>query len=545
MESLKLSFFISVLLLFTVRSFSQIVNAEILDHSDHRTILTSFGENNGDLVYVVENNRRGYSLTQVKVSQNGGQPVDVLSEELRFRSNSKWFYDSNDNVRIFLYGLTNSGFDDFSADFIEIKEENNIYTSRQIDNTFMNSLEVIVDVALDSLDNVYTLTSYPRLQIFENETLQSEVNLNIGSQSILHSSEIGEVYLIDSSLDSIFKVNDLNIEFVNTLTLDIKEVKNIGGSIWVLTNDDNLYQYASNFSGLPIEIPVSFNINSLDQVSESDAGIYFLESLTDGFRIHVYDSGVFTMIHERMEDYASSTKLHAVNDSVFVTAGQFEVQDIANHAFLRGYNLNQAFNPERRNVYIDDFELTYNKDTMISGAPDDLWLYDVNYAIRNMGDANTSYTSIYTSHLVPQFTSGHFLFDHQVFDLITPNDTRSIDTSRLIPFYHPSVATVSVTGCDYKFNESFEPMQIDITTSTLDFDPTKNSKIYPNPFTSYLNIETESVQDFYLYNSGGVLVFKGQIDRFQREDFSELDPGNYFLRLSDTEEMFKIIKLDK
>ena len=147
METLKLSFFISVLFLFSAKSHSQIANTEILDHSDHRTILTSFVEHKGDLVYVVENDRWGYSLTQVKVSQNGGQPMDVLSEELRFRNDSKWFFDSNGNLRIFLFALVNGGLDSFSSDFIEIKEENDTYTSRKINNTFINSLEVLVDIA--------------------------------------------------------------------------------------------------------------------------------------------------------------------------------------------------------------------------------------------------------------------------------------------------------------------------------------------------------------------------------------------------------------
>lgn len=524
--------------------YSQINNLEILDHSEHRTILTSFIYNDGDVIYVVENDERGFASTQVKVSKNKEVPQNLLIEELHYRSNSKWFYDSNGNIRVYLFGFSNAGSDDYSADFIEVKEKNNIYTSKRINNPFMISLEAVTSIAIDSFDNIYTITNYPRIQQFENDTLKNQFFPNISSESQLHTNNIGEVYLLDSGIDTIFKVNALEMEFVNTLDLDVKEAKNINNGIWILDEDNKLYKYETDFQGLPQEIPLTFSISSLDQISEYNSKIYFLKTEINGFKIFEYDSNSFIELSEYQEDFGRSDKLYSINDSLFLTSGQFEIDLIANHAFIRGYNINQKLNPSRAEVSLKDFELFYLKDTIISGAPEDLWSYGVHYTLENSGSSDIMLSSIYTSHLVPQFTSGHFLYEHQLIKTIIPNESIDIDTTKIIAYYHPSFAIASLTGSNYMFNESYTSIEIGITTSSSDLELSSQCRVFPNPFSSFLNIDSKSNQQISLYNSNGILIYTGDSNQIDNENFSYLNEGNYYLRFKESGQLIKLMKMN-
>ena len=101
MKSLKSILTIKIYLLYIINLNAQITNTEILDHSEHRTILTSFLENKGDIIYVIENDRIGYTTTQVKLAQNNELPINILQEDLPFSTDSKWFYDSKNNLKIY------------------------------------------------------------------------------------------------------------------------------------------------------------------------------------------------------------------------------------------------------------------------------------------------------------------------------------------------------------------------------------------------------------------------------------------------------------
>jgi len=422
MKSLKSILTIKIYLLYIINLNAQITNTEILDHSEHRTILTSFLENKGDIIYVIENDRRGYTTTQVKLAQNNELPINILQEDLPFSTDSKWFYDSKNNLKIYLFALTDYVADNLFTDIIEITEENNVYTSKKINNTILTSLEVVTSIALDSVDQVYTLTNFPRLQLFKNGILEHEVFPNISFNTSLHNNQFGEVFLLDSEIDSIFKVNNLEFEFVRTLNLNVKELKNINDEIWILSNENKLYTVESNFQNLPQEIDIPFPLTSLDQVGVRNSNIYILENINNGFRINLFSSGAFTNIKEYEEDFASSNKIHAISDSVFLTSGQFEIDNIANHAFIRRYNLNQEFITKRENVVMKNFELYYLSDTIINGAPQGLWHYGINFTIENLGNTKSTINSIFTSDLTPNFTSGYHPYEHQLKNILYINN---------------------------------------------------------------------------------------------------------------------------
>ncbi|MDA8692907.1 T9SS type A sorting domain-containing protein [Saprospiraceae bacterium] len=521
--------------------FSQINNVEILDHSDERTILTSLVYDNEDIIYVTQNDRRGASTTHVKLTNGNDKPVDLLNEELNFEHDSKVLHDSDGNLRIYLYNLTNPGFDDFSPNFIEIKEEVNGYVSTEIDNPIVP--DRVVDVAIDSMDRIYTLT-FERLQIFESNILQVEIFLR-GDR--LHNNKNGEVYLIDSSSDSIFQVNDLQVNFVNTTDIEIKEVKNIQDEIWAIDRDNNVYRTDMNFQDTFNEIILPFEITSLDQVSEVDDKVYILSTLDEGFELYQYQSGSTTLLISIEEDFASSDQLHMISDSTFLSAGQFEVEDISNQAFIRGHHITEESNPERVSIELENFDLFYIQDTIIGGgAPDEVFLYGFDYTLSNQGAETVNLTSVFTSDLVVDVSFIQSLFENQLNLEILPNEMITIDTTRLIAFDQPTPGTVtaSVTGGDFKFNELFEPITVGITTSTKEIFSNSNILVYPNPFSNKVIVEMDSDQFIIVHNSSGQVVFQGPSDNLKNQNFSSIEDGLYFIYMPEEKQSIQVLKIN-
>ena len=520
---------------------SQVQNLELLDHTEHRTILTSLFYDSGDLIYTVINDQRGRGLTQVKVKSGQGFPQDLLTEDLRFSSDSKLFYDSNGGTRMYLFGLSDPGFDASSTDFVEVKKINGSYSASIIKNQFFISPEVVRSIALDSLDRVYTLTGYPRLQVFVGDSLVNEVFPSQRS-GYLHSNKKGEVFLLDSGLDTIYRVADnLQLDFVKKLKVDFREIKNIGDQIWVLENSQNIYAYTTDFSAEPTKLNLPFPISSLDQVSAHNGEVFLLNPKTTGFELFQYQSGNTTRITNIDEDFASSSRLHIVSDSLFLTTGQYEINDISNQAFIRGYNLNQEFRPIRTMVDLNRFDLFYLKDTVISGAPDNLWLYGVNYELENNSAFDSNLSSVYTSDLVPQLSISETLFDHQLNSIIPPTEIIEVDTSRLIAHYHPTTAMAAVPGSNYRFNEAFGIIPIGITTSISEA-LSSEFNVFPNPFTHNIDVQLESNTLLKLFNLNGELLFEGRPEKLRQKDFSHLLEGIYFLQIGNAHQSIKLVK---
>ena len=536
-----LALYVYCLLLVTSQGLvAQVASVEIMDHSDHRTILTSFLENKGDIIYVIENDRWGYPSTQVKVSDGSSIPTDVLSEELSFRSDSKWFYDSQGNLRIYLFGLSDGASDNFSADFVEVKDGPTGYTSKTITNTPAHSLDQVSCVAMDGLDNIYTLTSSSRLQLWQNDALVDEIMPIVNYSAYLQNNDAGDVFLIDTVAGTVHKVNDLQMEFVASLELNIEELKSIDGVLWARSAADSLYLFSADFEGSPELVPIPFLVTSLDQVSHYGDGVFILEPVADGFALHTYAGDSLSFESTVQEEFAYADKIHAINDSLFLAAGQFEVEGIASHAFVRGYQTNEEFNPKRRNVQLAEVEMFYIKDTIIAGAPWDLWWYGVSYQIENIGSSDAGLISVFTSRLIPDFG---VLYEHHLERLIGQGDVVEVDSTKLIQIYHPSEVTASITGVDYKFNESYTPVVVGIMTSSADIATDPSVAVYPNPFTSYINVEAREEAKVRLFDSEFRLIYSGSVKSLQLTDLSTIPSGNYYLQEQEGGGLIKLVKL--
>ena len=526
----------------TVNIQAQFTNLELLEHSEDITILTSLIHNKGDLIYVVTDNVTGRTSTQVKILDESNTPR-IISDYRRMRSDSKYLYDSNGNLRIYLTDGGDPGFDASIADIIEIKETANGYVSNFIQNQY-NSLETLIDISLDQEDKLYSITTGYRLTIIEEDILTNEIRLFFGFDSKLHSNIFGEVFLIDSNTDSIFKVNNLEIEPITQLPFEITDIKNVGDDIWALDDSNNLWAFDPNFSIAPRAVTNRKIITSLDQVSLIDSLTYILEKDDEFFILYQYDDGNLLELQTIQETIANSSNLAMISDTTFVTSGQYIVDNVANHAFIRGYNINQPFTPDRTNVALEDFDLFYLKDTIISGAPEDLWWYGINYNVFNSDEQSVAVHSIITTDLVPDFPYSNNNFEVNQMTILPSNISTSIASRRLISKFPPRTAYAYITGADYKFNEAVGPVLIDITTSTFDPESTPILNIFPNPFTSHINLNDLNDEAVSLYNMEGQLILSGKANEIQNVDLSYLNEGLYLLYHGNNKQAIKLMKSD-
>jgi hypothetical protein len=67
-------------------------------------------------------------------------------------------------------------------------------------------------------------------------------------------------------------------------------------------------------------------------------------------------------------------------------------------------------------------------------------------------------------------------------------------------------------------------------TGIKNIEALKYLNVYPNPFTSSINIESKFENEYYeLLNSTGQIIWTGQ--QINKQDFSSLTDGLYFLRI--------------
>ncbi len=527
----------------TVNLQAQFTNLEVLEHSEDITILTSLIHNKGDIIYVVTDNVTGRTSTQVKVLDQNNIPQTIDTDAAAYMSDSEYMYDSNGNLRIYLTQVADPGFDTHIWNIIEIGETPNGYVSNTIRHDLFFSLEVITSVGLDSTDRIYALTSYPRLLVFEEDSLQNEILLPASINSLIHTNTDGDVYFLESETDSIYNVTrNLELQPIAQVPFDINEIKNVGDDIWVLDDNNMVWALDSEFSTAPRLIFDRNFIQSLDQVSEMDSLVYILETDTDGFTLHQYDGTNVSEINVVNETLATSSKLAMIDDTTFLTSGQYLVEDITNQAFLRGYNTNQIFEPERVSVELEDFDLFYIKDTIISGGPGDLWWYGINYSVFNSGDKEVGQASVFTTDLVPAFPYININFEENATLNVLPEESIIVESNRLISQNHPGAAQAYLTGADYKFNTSVGPVLIDVTTSTSDHESTSALTVFPNPFTSHINLNDLNDEAVSLYNMEGQLILSGKANEIQNVDLSYLNEGIYLLYFDNNKQAVKLMK---
>jgi len=527
---------------------SQFEDFELLDHSDYQAIISEITHHNNEIIYIVENEDRGRSTTDVMlVRDKFSSPESLLQSQLGYRSKSKSVYNSDGKLRLYLFDLVNVEIDDFSPDYVVVREDSSgNYISTTIHNPGPVFAGGIQSVAIDSAETVYAWTNYSNLQRYRNDVFMDDISLE-GSEGILHNNSDGTVYFLDSARDSIFIINDIALKSVSPLNINVKEVKVIDTQNWVLSRDNEIYIYNNDFTSLVTMLDVPIEIISLDQVSEIESQVYILESTIQGHKLYRYENETLDEIADVSEDFASSDHLVMVDDSIYITGGQYVIDEISNQGFIRNYEVGMEFDPIRYDINLDYFDLTYLRDTLISGAPfDDIFLYNVSYAYTNVSNLDISNTSIYTSDLLSSPYGFFTIYRETHSSTLQVDEVSLVDTTILIIVDHPSESTVAIPGSDYKFNNANTPLPISITTLTKEIYGDDFISVFPNPFTNHINYETElNLSKVEAYNSSGQLVKTFALDGSGKLIIDRLESGFYTLIFSDDKSIYtrKLIKM--
>ncbi|MFN5069261.1 MAG: T9SS type A sorting domain-containing protein, partial [Bacteroidota bacterium] len=89
----------------------------------------------------------------------------------------------------------------------------------------------------------------------------------------------------------------------------------------------------------------------------------------------------------------------------------------------------------------------------------------------------------------------------------------------------------------------FNMLNLCSVTGIQNIEALKHLNVYPNPFTSSINIEGKFENEYYeLLNSTGQIVWSGK--QINNQDFSSLTNGLYILRMynGNTTQTTKLIK---
>jgi len=508
---------------------AQLSQNELLDHSQRQTLLSTFDISNDQIIYVVENHDPGTFSTQVKLIGDDHEVIDLLDEEIKFRSESKIIFDSQGNLRVYIFDLDNIVFDNFSSDIVEvIVAADGSHSSRILESPQGISFEQITSVALDASDKVYAFNNLPKLEMFENGVFQDELLLDSGATGKLHSNNVGEVFFLNNTDDNIYRLDELILTPVNSLVGMVEEIKVVANENWVLHDEGAVSIYNEDFSELVMELNVSVDINTLDQISEFNSHVRVLETTSDGFKLYEFVQGELELQLEQTEDFTSSSKILFMDEDTYLTAGQYQLEDISDHAFFRKFEMGAPFNPTRTDVALNNFNIEYLFDTLITDAPWDNFFYSINYSFQNNSNVVTDKVGLYAREVYDN-SPLDFLYKNQYDNPIEPNEVIELNDTKIVGIQHPEFVRVALPGNNFKFNSNNTVSEARILTSTIDLESHNDFTLGPNPFYSDISFTTDSdIEKIEIYNTQGQLVYVNKEKYVSNINLESLAQGNYF-----------------
>lgn len=510
---------------------AQFVDTEILDHTNINYQLGSMTSYDGTLIYSVVNDRAGYVTTDVKYADRGQLPISFLDAPLHFKSRSSWEYDAQGRLRFFVYDFNNLSFDSFSSSVLEIVCDGAGCHERWLDFDNPGSLETVQSVGLDSSGLVYALSNFSVLRVYDEGELLNTIDLGMTIEGKLMIASSGKFYVASEQDRNLFSLESDELVLLKNIAHDIAGVKRVGNSFWIYDGKGNIYIHPDNFSSAGVLLDCPFEVHSLDQFSVLGDQIFAIAATHAGHDLYRYGPDGFEQIESREEDFASSSTLHMLSDSTYLSAGQYQIGVISDQAFMRGYEMSQDYHPERCQVMLDSLSIHYVRDSMVTGAPTALAWYCVDGYLSNLQAMDVEPAHVYTSDLLSKVDFLYRPWSHSV-ESVPSFGGLAFQDDILLPFDHPKSVTATIPGCAYRFNTSAISIIADLITSTSDINIGEEVKVYPNPFVDHLVVESSSSNPaIVLYDSFGQQIIKGKAEALQGRTLSKLPSGMYLLQV--------------
>jgi len=316
---------------------------------------------------------------------------------------------------------------------------------------------------------------------------------------------------------------------------DIRDIQFKGTYNYILSKD-SLYRYDDQFLELQMKWELPLVDLEFDKILVSDDQVTFLVDDKEEFSIIKVENGteVERLFSKDSTESLSLLSFHS-GTSLLLSGSYFKNFEF-HHLFFREFSLDEDNFYDRVDLSLDEYIIEYDSSSywvdQWAPVPDTTFfdIYDFKTTITNHQDRTITSVGAYS----------------KPYSWVSPSLYLSVDLNENIVPYgsHFSNSNVSdryaqtldenlvlhITGANYKFNKS------DLKSGTPDFISQVSSiadlniRAYPNPFSDYLNIESDrDVVVWQLYDMNGRLLYECD-DLNTMPWMGELAAGPYVLQ---------------
>ncbi len=456
-------------------------------------------------------------------------------------ANSEIFQLNDTTYQVILDGL-NEG-DIGAPGFVAVTLAGSEITVDDYTNGRANITESVLDV-INAGTNQWWCLGYKKIFLVRDSSILKEVELDETYDKLFYDDEdrilIFQPYNSQSGLK--YFDGETAVPWW-TPPNKINDIRLFRGSTFVLY-DGVLYQYSDNFLTANNIWQVPDDINDFNQIHITEDFVTFSSVENDTSRIIQcdYDNSCLTIATEVSPD-EKITAVYNLGESELLLSG-VSSYTFASQLFFRYKNLNLPSDYQKSQVSIVNAELT---PLQLDSFPESImgidttWYYEQKFeyttTIRNDGSESISLADAYSEYyFIPPFGYNWFYL-HSVFERpIAPQQiVERRDTFTFFPTENFDLK-LGIPGAGLRFNESADRV-IDLLNRSEVEDLSFNDdlKVYPNPSSEYITIETESfISALSIYSSDGKLISYKQGEFLDKKlAVHTYKPGLYYVLIKE------------
>nr|MBS0038358.1 T9SS type A sorting domain-containing protein [Saprospiraceae bacterium] len=521
--------FILTLLLMLVCNVArtQLPTLEFLDHSDVETILTGAVKYGDEIVYTALNTRPGW--TYVRVVNSDGQVFDILDEPLPFNSEAYYHHEVNGSLRILLYKLVSGDWGNHSTDLYEI-----IYNGESSSVQKLSGIEPdispakVTSVVVDSENHRYALANNWLYRVGENV---AEEIVPLSSDGMLLTNKSGEMFYIDHWEETLYAIQGSDLIEKITIPNDFSGHKVIGDHNFIVY-PNRIEVYDSGFNTLIREFIPPVMLSDANQILEEGPGFLILSSEEGTIDlIKVDEDYQVESLFSADEDLGVSNNLLYFSGDYLITAGRFVFSNISDHLFFRKFPLEDDFDPERISISLADFLFSYERDTIVAGAPP-LSVYMAKYSMTSEDGFDRDLTSVYSSRYLSSL-SNSASYRQQHYQIFQSGSEIDFQRQLMTPYSFSDPLYAGIPGADYKFNISnMAATVIEVISNVSETWEDQTIEVFPNPVKTNLYLGSGKIpEEISFYDLLGRRIYHDPAPASASVDVSKLPTGTYIIRI--------------
>ena len=344
--------------------------------------------------------------------------------------------------------------------------------------------------------------------------------------------------------NKLYEVTDtaavLMIEFED----NIVGIENNGDFMDVLF-EGRLERWVFDFSSMTQAWDLPTEIENFFQLTVDSFLVRVLIEEGNQFRIQEIDAdGNTELKYEGNYDSQGIKGFHELDGPKYLLIGNDSLTELSyNTIFFRNIDTTQEIAYQSRDVSIDSFAIhqighDFQFEYIDFQTGDSVFIRYVNTAF-NLTFTNRSDTIIYHTDCKGAPVAGYWYFfnsyDYSFNNiLLMPGESYTISDTIRTRENGIGARPYGIPGANFRFNNHPDKLVYpDFTASfeNVSFDP--NLNLFPNPASEELNLRcNHEIESISIYNTmGQLMIFKSKGYDLNQIDISQLEQGNYFIRL--------------